>query len=70
MSSAASTAFSSEIGEDTTRAPGNRENTLERSFLSAFNETEQLFGGRGRLPLESYETKRLVMESYFAKAVL
>lgn len=42
---------------------------LERSFLSAFNETEQLFGGRGRLPLESYETKRLVMESYFAKAV-
>ena len=43
---------------------------LERSFLSAFNETEQLFGGRGRLPLESYETKRLVMESYFAKAVL
>lgn len=43
---------------------------LERSFLSAFNETEQLFGGRGRLPLESYETKRLVLESYFAKAVL
>ena len=38
---------------------------LESSFLSAFNDTEQLFGGRGRLPLESYETKKLVMESYF-----
>ena len=38
---------------------------LERSFLGAFNETEQLFGGRGRLPLESYETKQLVLESYF-----
>ncbi|MDE7400203.1 MAG: hypothetical protein K2N06_11850 [Oscillospiraceae bacterium] len=59
-----------ELGEGTTQALGNRENTLERSFLSAFNETEQLFGGRGRLPLESYETKRLVLESYFAKAVL
>lgn len=49
---------------------GDKENTLEQSFLRAFNETEQLFGGRGRLPLASYETKRLVMESYFAKAVL
>lgn len=38
---------------------------LEHAFISAFNETEQLFGGRGRLPLESYETKRMVMESYF-----
>lgn len=47
---------------------GDRGVTMERSFLSAFNDTEQLFGGRGRLPLESYETKRLVMESYFAKA--
>lgn len=31
----------------------------------AFNETEQLFGGRGRLPLESYETRQLVMDNYF-----
>ena len=38
---------------------------LERSFMGAFNETEQLFGGRGRLPLECYETKQMVMESYF-----
>ncbi len=38
---------------------------LERSFIGAFNDTEQLFGGRGRLPLESYETRQLVMESYF-----
>lgn len=41
---------------------------LERSFLSAFNDTEQLFGGRGRLPLESYETKQMVMEAYFMGA--
>lgn len=39
--------------------------TLERSFRSAFNDTEQLFGGRGRLPLESYETRQLVLETYF-----
>lgn len=37
---------------------------LEQSFKGAFNDTEQLFGGRGRLPLESYETKALVLE-YF-----
>ena len=43
----------------------NKMNLLERSFVSAFNDTEKLFGGRGRLPLESYETKQLVMESYF-----
>lgn len=40
---------------------------LERSFLSAFSDTEQLFGGRGRLPLESYETKQLVLDAYFNK---
>lgn len=40
---------------------------LERSFISAFNDTEKLFGGRGRLPLESYETRQLVIESYFNK---
>lgn len=38
---------------------------LERSFLSAFSDTERLFGGRGRLPLESYETKQLVLDAYF-----
>ena len=37
---------------------------LEQSFVSAFNDTEKLFGGRGRLPLECYETKALVLE-YF-----
>ncbi len=41
-------------------------NILERSFISAFNDTENLFGGRGRLPLESYETKQLVMGSFFS----
>ena len=47
---------------------GNRILVLERSFHSAFNDTEQLFGGRGRLPLESYETKQMVMEAYFGGA--
>ncbi len=47
---------------------GNRMLMLERSFLGAFNDTEQLFGGRGRLPLESYETKQMVLESYFGGA--
>lgn len=48
----------------------NKTALLERSFVSAFNDTENLFGGRGRLPLESYETKQLVMENYFNGAVL
>lgn len=61
-------AVKSQTGGLRSKAAGDRGATMERSFLSAFNETEQLFGGRGRLPLESYETKRLVMESYFAKA--
>lgn len=47
---------------------GDKQSMLESSFLSAFSETEQLFGGRGRLPLESYETKQLVLESYFKGA--
>lgn len=47
---------------------GNRMLMLERSFLGAFNDTEQLFGGRGRLPLESYETKQMVMDAYFGGA--
>ncbi len=50
---------------DAVSVDGEKLLTLERSFLSAFNDTEQLFGGRGRLPLESYETKQLVMDSYF-----
>ena len=44
---------------------------LDRSFSGAFKETEELFGGRGRLPLESYETKALIQEKYFnAKAAV
>ncbi len=44
---------------------------LDRSFNGAFKETEELFGGRGRLPLESYETKALIQEKYFnAKAAV
>ncbi len=48
----------------------NKTALLERSFVSAFSDTEKLFGGRGRLPLESYETKQLVMENYFNGADL
>ena len=40
---------------------------LEQSFTGAFNDTEQLYGGRGRLPLECYETKSLVL--VFARPV-
>lgn len=50
---------------DAVSVDGEKRQLLERSFHSAFNDTEQLFGGRGRLPLESYETKQLVLESYF-----
>lgn len=53
---------------DAVSVEGEKTPLLERSFLSAFNDTEQLFGGRGRLPLESYETKQLVLESYFKGA--
>lgn len=38
---------------------------LEQSFIGAFNDTEQLYGGRGRLPLECYETKALVTQNFF-----
>lgn len=44
----------------------SKKTLLERSFLSAFNDTERLFGGRGQLPLESYETKQLVTQAYFS----
>lgn len=50
---------------DAVSVDGRKDVLLQRSFLSAFNDTEQLFGGRGRLPLECYETKRLVLDSYF-----
>ena len=54
---------------DAVSVDGNDKHTmLEQSFLQAFNDTEKLFGGRGRLPLESYETKQLVLESYFKGA--
>lgn len=53
---------------DAVSVEGEKQPMLERSFLSAFSDTEQLFGGRGRLPLESYETKQLVLESYFKGA--
>lgn len=53
---------------DAVSVDGQKHPMLERSFLSAFSETEQLFGGRGRLPLESYETKQLVLETYFKGA--
>lgn len=53
---------------DAVSVEGEKTPLLERSFLSAFNDTEQLFGGHGRLPLESYETKQLVLESYFKGA--
>ena len=42
----------------------DRMTLLEQSFIGAFNDTEQLYGGRGRLPLECYETKALALE-YF-----
>lgn len=53
---------------DAVSVDGEKHPMLERSFLSAFSETEQLFGGRGRLPLESYETKQLILDSYFKGA--
>lgn len=38
---------------------------LDRAFNGAFKETEELFGGRGHLPLESYETRSIIKQSYF-----
>lgn len=54
---------------DCVSVDGDKLELLNRSFKGAFNDTEQLFGGRGRLPLESYETKQLVLENYFNKQV-
>lgn len=44
---------------------GDKTTLLDRAFNGAFKDTEALFGGRGRLPLESYETKALVQENFF-----
>ena len=52
---------------DCVSVEGDKKELLDRSFKGAFNDTEQLFGGRGRLPLESYETKQLVLDNYFNK---
>ena len=53
---------------DAVSVDGEKQTMLEQSFLQAFSDTEKLFGGRGRLPLESYETKQLVLDSYFKGA--
>lgn len=50
---------------DCVSVDGDKTALLDRSFRGAFNDTEQLFGGRGRLPLESYETRDLVIENFF-----
>ncbi len=52
---------------DCVSVEGDKYELLDRSFRGAFSDTEALFGGRGRLPLESYETKSLVQERYFNK---
>ena len=49
---------------------GDKEDLLTRSFNGAFKETEVLFGGRGHLPLESYETRDIVQKIFFDKQVL
>ncbi|MGN1423521.1 MAG: hypothetical protein ACI4XA_09115 [Oscillospiraceae bacterium] len=46
---------------------GNKREIIENSFYGAFSDTEALFGGRGRLPLECYETKQLVIDNYLNK---
>lgn len=46
---------------------GNKREVIENSFYGAFSDTEELFGGRGRLPLECYETKQLVIDNYLNK---
>ena len=52
---------------DCVSVEGDKYELLDRSFRGAFNDTERLIGGRGRLPQESYETKALVMERYFTR---
>ncbi|MDE7193220.1 MAG: hypothetical protein K2O14_04540 [Oscillospiraceae bacterium] len=43
---------------------GDKEEVISRAFNAAFKSTEELFGGRGRLPLESYETRELIVNGY------
>lgn len=52
---------------DCVSVEGEKIPLLDRSFKGAFNDTEQLFGGRGHLPLESYETRQLVLDNFFNK---
>ena len=51
---------------DCVSVDGDKMNLIERSFSNAFKETEALFGGRGRLPLESYETRALINNRVFS----
>ena len=46
---------------------GNKREVIQNSFYGACTDTEALFGGRGRLPLECYETKQLVIDNYINK---
>lgn len=39
---------------------GNKDEIISRAFNSAFKSTEELFGGRGHLPLEAYETREII----------
>lgn len=43
---------------------GDKRELLTRAFGGAFDDAEELFGGRGRLPLECYETRRIIREKY------
>ncbi len=43
---------------------GDKDEVISRAFNAAFKSTEELFGGRGRLPLESYETREIIINSY------
>ncbi len=46
---------------------GDRRELITRAFNGAFEDAEELFGGRGRLPLECYETRRIIRENYILK---
>lgn len=54
---------------DCVSVEGDRYIMLDRAFRGAFKDTEELFGGRGRLPLESYETRELVNQKFFSVQV-
>lgn len=42
----------------------NKDEVISRAFNAAFKSTEELFGGRGHLPLEAYETREIILNSY------